>query len=157
MSDQPQNPAQPITQRFPRQKQTVLIDGDFKRKLINKPEHIQETDYTPANKRLALFILGMVERVDFDLVPSVILGRYEKNAKANHELDLSDYGAADRGVSRVHCQLEMQDGTIIVTDLGSTNGTFVGGQRLEPNQPYPLNRGDELIVGRLPIQVVSSR
>ena len=156
MSDQSHD-SMPITQRFPNQKKTVSIDGDFKRKSINKPEDVQEPDYTPTSKRIALFILGMVERVDFDLIPQITLGRYEKRTKADHELDLTDYGAVNKGVSRVHCQLEYQDGKIVVTDLGSTNGTFVAGKRLEPNHPYVMKQGEELLVGRLPIQIVSGR
>jgi len=34
-----------------------------------------------------------------------------------------------------------------ITDLGSTNGTFLNEQRLAPNQPYPLNNGDVIRIG----------
>lgn len=36
----------------------------------------------------------------------------------------------DAEVSRKHTQFVFQGGKVIVTDLGSTNGTFVDGQRL---------------------------
>jgi pSer/pThr/pTyr-binding forkhead associated (FHA) protein len=36
----------------------------------------------------------------------------------------------DAEVSRKHTQFVLQGGKVIVTDLGSTNGTFVNGQRL---------------------------
>jgi predicted component of type VI protein secretion system len=36
----------------------------------------------------------------------------------------------DAEVSRKHCQFVLQGGKYILTDLGSTNGTFVNGQRL---------------------------
>ena len=50
-------------------------------------------------------------------------------------------------VSSVHCRLEGTDGALWVTDLGSTNGTFVNGTRLAPNQPAPLREGDTLMLG----------
>ena len=36
-----------------------------------------------------------------------------------------------------------------ITDLGSTNGTFVNEQRLTPNMPRPLNAGDVIRIGSL--------
>jgi pSer/pThr/pTyr-binding forkhead associated (FHA) protein len=54
-------------------------------------------------------------------------------------------------VSRVHCRLTaLPDGQLEVRDLGSTNGTFVNGQRVEQAQ---LNDGDRLQVGRLELIV----
>ena len=46
-------------------------------------------------------------------------------------------------VSRRHCSL-LLDGGVRVRDLGSTNGTFVNGVRIENTQ---LEAGDELTVG----------
>jgi pSer/pThr/pTyr-binding forkhead associated (FHA) protein len=35
------------------------------------------------------------------------------------------------GMSRQHCQIDVQGGEIYITDLGSTNGVLIDGQRLE--------------------------
>ncbi len=48
-------------------------------------------------------------------------------------------------VSRQHCQLFAEQGRIMVRDLGSMNGTFVGGQRVET---APLSSGELLTVGK---------
>ena len=54
-------------------------------------------------------------------------------------------------VSRVHCRLTVSaDGDLDVTDLDSTNGTFVNGQRV---QQAPLSDGDRIQVGRLELLV----
>ena len=37
-------------------------------------------------------------------------------------------------VSRRHFQLRCQDGVYFISDLGSTNGTYLNGERLEPGQ-----------------------
>src|SRR5580704_17735343 len=42
----------------------------------------------------------------------------------------SDFLLAGTTVSRRHCRLELMDGALRLTDLGSTNGTFVNGVRL---------------------------
>jgi len=44
-------------------------------------------------------------------------------------------------VSGVHCQIACYDGYVTVTDLGSTNGTFVNGTALAPQQPFPAQNG----------------
>lgn len=39
------------------------------------------------------------------------------------------------GMSRKHCQIEMINGEVFVTDLESTNGVFIEGVRIPANQP----------------------
>lgn len=41
----------------------------------------------------------------------------------------------------------MQAGQLTVTDLGSTNGTYVGGQRLAANVPVALHSGSTVYLG----------
>jgi len=48
-------------------------------------------------------------------------------------------------VSRRHCSFELVQGVVILTDLGSTNGTFVDGQRIQA--PAKLRDGAEIRVG----------
>jgi pSer/pThr/pTyr-binding forkhead associated (FHA) protein len=49
-------------------------------------------------------------------------------------------------VSRVHCRLEAGTDGVDVTDLSSTNGTFVNGKRIER---ATIANGDKLRVGRV--------
>jgi predicted component of type VI protein secretion system len=44
---------------------------------------------------------------------------------------------AEDGMSRQHCQLEVVAGEVFITDLGSTNGVFIDGQRIPPNTRTP--------------------
>ncbi len=46
------------------------------------------------------------------------------------------------GVSRRHCSVRVRDGVAVLTDLGSSNGTFIGGTRLTPNMARPLRPGE---------------
>ena len=48
-------------------------------------------------------------------------------------------------VSRRHCKLERQGDLIVITDVGSTNGTFVNGERIEA--PVALEDGARLTIG----------
>lgn len=51
----------------------------------------------------------------------------------------------DPEISRRHARLYAQGNTYVLEDLGSTNGTFVGGQRL--TGPYPLRVGETVTFG----------
>ncbi|MEI7710995.1 MAG: FHA domain-containing protein [Rhodospirillales bacterium] len=48
-------------------------------------------------------------------------------------------------VSRKHCRIEVSHGTVVATDLESTNGTFVDGVRIAT--PTPLRPGCTLRIG----------
>jgi pSer/pThr/pTyr-binding forkhead associated (FHA) protein len=56
-------------------------------------------------------------------------------------------------VSRLHCQLTATADSLQVKDLGSTNGTFVNGNRVMAAE---LSDGDRLSVGRLELIVSRS-
>lgn len=45
-------------------------------------------------------------------------------------------------VSRLHAHFDYEHEQVTVTDLGSTNGTYVNRQRLEPHKPRRLKSGD---------------
>jgi hypothetical protein len=107
-------------------------------------------------REVLLVIRGMVERVIMVEGKTYKLGRFEIGTRKDEEIDLSPYGALDRGVSRIHAELSLVGDKIYITDLMSTNGTYLAGQRLKPNEAMLLRKGDELHIGRLPIQVLFS-
>ena len=54
-------------------------------------------------------------------------------------------------ISRHHCVLLLDNGTLVVRDLGSRNGTFVNDERVSPERE--LNSGDRLKIGPLEFEV----
>ena len=52
----------------------------------------------------------------------------------------------DPGLSRRHARLFRKEGAFYIEDLGSTNGTFVGGKQL--HAPQLLREGDRIQMGR---------
>lgn len=50
-----------------------------------------------------------------------------------------------RGISRLHGKISKEEGAYYLTDLNSTNGTFLNGGRLEVNEKARIRQGD--IVG----------
>jgi hypothetical protein len=62
----------------------------------------------------------------------------------------SDVRIADATLSREHARFTLAEGSVLVEDLGSTNGTWVGGRRVER---ATLAGGDEVMLGKLTARV----
>jgi serine/threonine-protein kinase len=56
-------------------------------------------------------------------------------------------------VSRHHAQIQFGPAQCTVTDIGSTNGTFINGTPAPPGVPQPLRPGDALGIGPITLTV----
>lgn len=80
---------------------------------------------------------------------SVIVGRADDDSQTYPDIDLNPYGALPRGVSRKHALIDRKENALTITDLRSSNGTFLNGQRLQPGDSRVLRDGDEIHFGKL--------
>jgi len=97
----------------------------------------------PEGKRLSLAILdgsdaGTVFRIE---KPRVTIGR------SSADLTLNDTEA-----SRLHAVIEIRDQLITVADLGSTNGTLIGGERI--TESVELSDKSEFQVGATTLMLI---
>ena len=83
----------------------------------------------------------------------MILGREAESLEHIEHIDLSSLNAMHHGVSRQHCQFRRQGLQLIVTDLNSTNGTYLNDRRLETGKDEIVLHGDKLILGTLHLLV----
>ncbi|MEM2507264.1 MAG: FHA domain-containing protein [Nitrososphaeria archaeon] len=80
----------------------------------------------------------------------IIVGRNEKTQKIEVRFpdgNIKCLGITDPGVSRKHLKIEVNEGKIRVTDLGSRNGTFINGSKIMPNIPYELDVEAKVKIG----------
>jgi hypothetical protein len=56
-------------------------------------------------------------------------------------------------VSRLHAQFEFDHQQVYITDMGSTNGTYLNNYALEPNKQMRLRAGDHINVGNVALLV----
>lgn len=82
------------------------------------------------------------------------MGRVAEGQPILPDVDLSPYEAYAQGVSRLHAALKLNNQRVFITDLGSSNGTRVNGQKIMPNVDYSLNHGDVVALGKFKIQVL---
>lgn len=83
----------------------------------------------------------------------IIMGRRDPNTGGMPDVDLTAYAGYRMGVSRRHAAIRLQDRQLQVSDLGSSNGTFLNGTRLNAHRPYPLRDGDEVRLGQMVLRL----
>ncbi len=79
------------------------------------------------------------------LTGEALIGRPDTTRGLHPEIDLR----LDDAVSRRHAQIIVRDGTFMLKDLNSTNGTRFNRQFLRAEEEVPLRPGDEIEVGEL--------
>ena len=82
-----------------------------------------------------------------------LIGRQDNASGISPDLDLTPFGALEKGVSRIHAALRRGDEVLSIVDLDSANGTFLNGQRLAAHQPRLLRDGDEIRLGKLVMHI----
>ena len=88
----------------------------------------------PANEPERVFPLDFAE---------MLIGRRSDRKDIHPEIPLDD-----PGISHRHAKLQRQtDGSFILLDVGSTNGTQLNGVDVQPGVRLPLRDGDEITLG----------
>jgi len=90
------------------------------------------------------FISGKYQGGEFPIVPDkqIIVGR-------SSDLDMV---LVEDMVSRKHARIAMQQDQIWIEDLGSTNGTFVNGEKIKRAR---LKEGDRVLIGTSILKVIA--
>ena len=90
----------------------------------------------------AVVVEGSLEGKSFPLTGELTIGRSDQcNVKVE----------GDTYVSSVHARIYTRDGSYMVEDLGSTNGTYVNRRRI--TAPAELQRGDRVKVGKTVLEM----
>jgi hypothetical protein len=147
----PDREREELTDLAERQTKTRQMDMDGKNENEPRWGDARFDDQT----RLAIHVVKLSRTVELDIhqTGSIVLGRLPIGDDRVPRTDLTDYGAVEDGVSREHVQFSLRDYSLYLTDLNSTNYTFLNGLRIMPNQPRIVRDGDEIRLGRLKLQV----
>jgi hypothetical protein len=80
----------------------------------------------------------------------ITVGRVKPESNdAKPDINLYSSRAEAATVSRSHAVIELQNDQCMLTDLKSTNHTFINKQQLEPDKPTPFTDGDSLQFGKI--------
>jgi hypothetical protein len=86
-------------------------------------------------------------------VEQIILGRLDLGSPNKPDIDLTPFGALEKGVSRTHAAIFRSEDTLMLVDRNSANGTHLNGQKLIPHQARVLRNGDEIRLGKMIVHI----
>lgn len=101
---------------------------------------------------LSLFLLSKSEPIALCMEQEFVLGR-DVDLTAQTIVDLTEFEAFGLGVSRRHAMIKVVEGKYVLTDLYSSNGTWINGERLLANKSYDLPSGAVIQLGRMKLVV----
>ncbi len=122
-------------------------------KLPTRGSGIRGDAFTNTPAPLVIEIDG--QRLTLPMAEELTIGRFNLNSSQQQQpdIDLSQFAAEERGVSRCHVRISSRDILTYVTDLNSSNGTWLNGRRLAAQDERVLRSGDELRLGNLKIKI----
>lgn len=126
---------------------------------LNAPPPNRERfmDFEIPTKGVVLINLEDGQPVAIQEENAFILGRASAEIETQEPLvDLTSLGM-DYGISRVHALIHQTGDGYQITDLGSSNGTWLENDRLIPKKPYDIDSGDRVRMGRLNVLVFYPR
>lgn len=153
-----------------RKKRKIILDFDIKAEdnIETEPQdeyldfdleedesvNLENSKFTENSKTMLLY----EEKSTLDMIRKLV--SKDKSKYENIEIDkfpfilgklqeFTDYQIQDDCVSRLHLKIDEIEGDYYITDLNSTNGTFINGYRLESNEQRQINIGDEIKVANI--------
>ena len=108
----------------------------------------------PANSWISLHLMDSGKILPLASRNEFTLGRLSEGQPIMPDIDLTPYQAYASGVSRLHAVVKRDADRVMVMDLGSSNGTYLNGRRLNPHMEEALNHGDIVALGKLKIQIL---
>jgi pSer/pThr/pTyr-binding forkhead associated (FHA) protein len=110
-------------------------------------------DFEIPSKGIILINLEDGQPVAMQEKEAFILGRASSEIKTQVPLvDLTSLGL-DYGISRTHALIRQTKSGYEITDLNSSNGTWLENERLVPQKSYQVESGNRVRMGRLNVLV----
>lgn len=132
-------------------KATRRLDPEGVEAYFPSGERTEPLDYVPPWV-VELRVVGTPTVFQVRIRGEVIIGRSDTRFNNKPDIDLEPHEAYQQGVSRRHALLTLRHSRVVLRDLESSNGTFINGRRLAPDQDYRLEHGDTLTIGKLALQ-----
>lgn len=137
--------------------------GGHKLPFLPAPAPEKTAPATPHKSGSTLFDNDMILRLEVigATIPilvypkrEIVIGRRDVATGTQPDVDLTSYAGYRMGVSRRHALIQLKDGHLEITDLGSSNGSKLNGVVMAANRPFPVRDGDEITLGNMKMRVI---
>lgn len=108
----------------------------------------------PVRPDFRMIVLNSGRVLEFPDQENVIIGRSDAASGDQPDIDLTPDNGHELGVSRRHACVTFRDNQPYLTDLGSTNRTFLNRQMIMRGQPYEIQDGDEVRLGNVIVKII---
>jgi hypothetical protein len=131
---------------------TITFDTSRLRQMSRPLATTSPTSQDLKPGQISIAVSGTGQTLLLEGLPEYVMGR-EGQENEVPEVNLGPHGAREKGVSRRHAILRVDRRQLLLVDLGSSNGTWLNGAQLTPQEPIRLESGDELRLGKLMLRV----
>jgi pSer/pThr/pTyr-binding forkhead associated (FHA) protein len=138
------------------QRPTDPLESGEINSVVSEKDHFKVVSSPPQGTKpvaIQLKIGARKREVELRLDKVINIGRVDPASAIFPEVDLTDDSVSSKSVSRRHARVLKRENSVLLEDLGSINGTFINGKRLDPYMSQVLSDGDILQVGKIPIEV----
>jgi predicted component of type VI protein secretion system len=92
-------------------------------------------------------------QIEFDKTLDLVTGK--NSVTIGRSSEISDLVIPHPSISRKHCLIEYdkQDKCYYITDLGSSNGVSINGQKIPANNKRKVSKGSQLSIGGLDCEI----
>ena len=117
------------------------------------PANFESPAPKAASNRFTLELAESGERLIVENQNRIVIGRSSSHSVRTPDIDLAPYHAFSKGVSSLHASIFRADDCVNISDLGSTNGTYLNREGLIPHQAYSLHNGDLIYLGQMAVRI----
>jgi len=133
---------------------TTVNTGGLEKNGVKLPDSVIDKELIPEDG-IAIYAAGTSKPIYLHFDKELVFGRTSDKDEFDESLiDLTSLGGFQMGISRRHAVINRTEDGYVVTDLSSTNGSWLNNERLMPNKSYPLASGSQLRFGRMQVLIL---
>lgn len=106
---------------------------------------------------LHITVDGAASGFEIPVRQTMLIGREDSDQRIKPDIDLTVFRAYQRGVSRRHAIITVNDNRLMLIGLNRSAGTAINGTELIPGEAAVLQHGDQITVGGISLKISFAR
>ncbi len=133
----------------------VAVAGAFIFKSARKPTPPAPQPVPTPSSTNTLMLKGAEQHENFEVQADFQAGKTSLQiGSSEHPQKQNDLVLQFPNVSRIHAKIERLGESLLITDLGSANGTFVKEKRIDEGHAVPVTNGEVITLADIKVEVI---